>query len=180
MMISARVSPTVVESSELTPVCDEFAATVVRRRAVDPFITEIVRLRCAQYHDCRLCGSVRLVAARELGLDDARVAGINHYEAAEFTAAQKAALRLADAVVTGPGAADDGLRDQLRRHFSDEQISELLFDVMKWSFQKALVSLRIEEPITGGAGELVFDADGNPVVDGRPLAERREGVTSSS
>jgi hypothetical protein len=179
-VIRARVSTTIGESSALTPMCDEFAATVVRLGAIDPFITEIVRLRCAQYHDCRLCGSVRLVAARELGLDEARVASIDHYEAAEFTAAQKAALRLADAVIIGPGAVDDGLRDELRRHFSDEQISELLFDVMKWSFQKALVSLRIDGPITGGAGELVFDADGNPVVDGRPLVLPRVEIAAAS
>jgi len=28
-------------------------AAVVRLDAVDPVITELVRLRCARYHDCR-------------------------------------------------------------------------------------------------------------------------------
>jgi hypothetical protein len=175
----SRIQPAVAESSQITSVYDQFAATVVRRGAVDPFITELVRLRCAQYHDCRLCGSVRLTAARELGLDEAKVASIDDYEAAGFTRAQKAALRVADAMIIGPHAIPDGLRDELHRCFSDEQISELLFDVMKWSFQKALVSLRIEDPYSGGAGELVFDSDGNPVVDGRPLVLRREGVATA-
>jgi hypothetical protein len=114
-----------------------------------------------------------------LGLDEAKVASIDDYEAAGFTRAQKAALRVADAMIIGPHAIPDGLRDELHRCFSDEQISELLFDVMKWSFQKALVSLRIEDPYSGGAGELVFDSDGNPVVDGRPLVLRREGVATA-
>jgi alkylhydroperoxidase family enzyme len=176
----SHIQPAVVESSELTSVYDRFAATVVRRGAVDPYITELVRLRCAQYHDCRLCGSIRLAAARELGLDEARVNSIDNYEAAGFTTAQKAALRLADAVIIGSLAIPDELRDELHRCFSDEQISELLFDVMKWSFQKALVSLRVEDPYSGGAGELTFDSDGNAIVDGRPLVLRREGVPAAS
>lgn len=30
----------------------EFAAAAVRNDAVDPVTTELVRLRCAAYHDC--------------------------------------------------------------------------------------------------------------------------------
>ena len=31
----------------------DFAAAAVRNDAIDPITTELVRLRCATYHDCR-------------------------------------------------------------------------------------------------------------------------------
>ena len=166
-MIVPRLSPAVLDASALPPIYDEFAATVVRCNSVDPFITELVRLRCAHYHDCRLCGSVRLVDAVNAGLDERIVGMIDDYEASDFDPSWKAALRLADAVIVDPGSVDDELRADVRAHFTEEQISELLFDVMKWSYQKALVALRLETPLVEGIGDLVFDADGNAVVTAR-------------
>lgn len=39
---------------EMTEALDHYQAAVVRLRAIDPATTEIVRLRCARYHDCHL------------------------------------------------------------------------------------------------------------------------------
>src|SRR5438128_2211048 len=49
---------------------DTFAAAAMRARTVDPVTTELVRLRCAWYHDCRVCGSLRLEEARAEGVDE--------------------------------------------------------------------------------------------------------------
>lgn len=37
---------------ELTGALMQYAAAAVRNDAVDPVTTELVRLRCATYHDC--------------------------------------------------------------------------------------------------------------------------------
>ena len=161
------MSPTVMDSSELPEAYDEFAATVVRRNAVDPMITELVRLRCAHYHDCRLCGGVRLVAAVDMGLDEQVVATIDDYENSDFDPRWKAALRLTDAVIVDPTSVGEELAAELREHFTEEQISELLFDIVKWSYQKALVSLRLETPLVEGIGDLVIREDGTLVVTAR-------------
>jgi hypothetical protein len=141
---------------------DSFAAAVVRASSVDPVITELVRLRCAQYHDCRLCGSLRWQEAIDRGLDEAAVAKIGRYESSDLDDRAKAALRLADAMVIAPVRVDAELRTELREHFTDTQIAELCFDVMKWSKQKFLVALRLERPPWDGVATLSFDGRGEP------------------
>ena len=162
-MTEARVSTQIRGQTPVDVAYEEFAATAVLQDAVDPVITELVRLRCARHHDCRLCGSLREVNAREAGLDEARIdAVLEAPEAADEATA--VALALAEAMITAPGSVDEVLRARARESFTDEQIAEILFDVMKWSFQKGLVALRIEPPIAGGIGDLAFDDAGNPVI----------------
>ncbi|MFZ4487535.1 MAG: hypothetical protein ACOYO9_13195, partial [Candidatus Nanopelagicales bacterium] len=42
---------------------------VVRSTILDPVTTELIRLRCARQHDCRICQTLRLADAADLGLD---------------------------------------------------------------------------------------------------------------
>ena len=157
--------------SELEQHIAGFAAAAVRADRIDPVITEIVRLRCAGVHDCRLCGSFRVRDALDAGFDETMQKKIGAWENSDFAPAIKAALALCDAMILRPGAIDPGLRATLAEHFSAEQIAEICVDVMKWSQQKALVSLRIEPPASSEhLTELGFGADGHPVV-GPPLNE---------
>ena len=149
-----------------------FAAAVVRTDGVDPLITELVRLRCAQVHDCRLCGSLRLAEALDAGLDEEMTVAIARYETAGFEPAAVAALRLADAIILSPTSADGNLAAELRRHFTPAQIAELCLDVVKWSHQKVLVSLRLESPPWEETSVLSFDPSGDPVIQG-PVSELR-------
>jgi hypothetical protein len=147
----------------------EFAAAAVRARAVDPVITECVRLRCAQYHDCRICGSLRVQEALDSGFDETMYRAIADHENSDFRPAIKAALRLCDAMIMHPGRIEPELSLQLHEHFSDAEIVEICVDVMKWSQQKALVALRIEPPASEEhLTQLIFGADGHPVF-GEPL-----------
>ncbi|MEM7280710.1 MAG: carboxymuconolactone decarboxylase family protein [Pseudomonadota bacterium] len=147
----------------------QFAAAAVRAKDIDPIITELVRLRCAQYHDCRLCGSFRVQEALDAGFDEAMQKAVATHEKSDFSPAAKVALRLCDAMIMSPGDIDDGLRRDLRTHFSNEQVAELCVDVMKWSQQKSLVALRIEPPAsTEYLTQLIFDKNGDPVF-GEPL-----------
>ena len=156
--------------SDLDVAMNAFASAAVRATAVDPLVTELVRLRCAHVHDCRLCGSLRLAEALERGLDDAMTAKVARWETSDLPAPAKAALRLCDAIILAPSSADASLRAELREHFTDEQIAELVVDVMKWSHQKLLVSLRLEAPPWSETTTLSFDAAGDPVIGG-PVRE---------
>jgi AhpD family alkylhydroperoxidase len=127
----------------------DFERAVVRLQGVDPVTTELVRLRCARTHDCRRCRSVRDDAALEAGFDERLGEKIDDYEHSDLSPRHKAALRLADAMILG-GQVEPALREDLRRHFSESEIAELLLDVVKWSVQKALVALRIEPPPNDG------------------------------
>jgi AhpD family alkylhydroperoxidase len=155
----------------LAAAMEEFAAAAMRAQALDPVTTELVRLRCAGYHDCRICSSLRLEDARQAGVDDEMTAQVARYESSGLPERIKVALRLADAVIIDPGMADRELTAQLHEHFSQEQIAELLLDIMKWSRQKERVALRLETPPWEGTRTLSFDGSGNHVM-GDPAAGR--------
>lgn len=52
----------------------------------------------------------------------------------------------------------------MRRHYSDEQIVELVLDIMKWSHLKALVALRLEAPVRDGLSEITYDSNGDATI----------------
>ena len=131
--------------TELDAAMHDFERAAVRIHDLDPVTTELVRLRCARIHDCRRCRSVRDDAALEAGFDEALGAKVDDYESSDLSPRHKAALRLTDAMILG-GPIDPALREDVRAHFSESEIAELLLDVVKWSVQKALVALRIEPP----------------------------------
>lgn len=144
--IASRIDPAAASGSPVDAAIERFYESVVRTKRVDPLTTEIVRLRCAGYHGCRFCASVRDAQALELGLDEALVRKLADYERSDLPERWKAALRLADALMIAPGSVAPALSAQLHEHFTDAQIAELIFDVMKFSVQKVGVSLRTEPP----------------------------------
>lgn len=137
-----------------------FSAAIVRQRALDPLLTEMVRLRCARVHDCRLCQSLRTDAALDAGLDREMDGKIDFYEGSDLDERTKVALRFTDAMIMTPGQVSAELRDQVREQFTDAEVAELAFDIVKWSQQKVLVSLRIEAPPREGLTLMSFDDQG--------------------
>jgi hypothetical protein len=166
MSVSARVDVTVREGTAMDRAVLEFCETVERASSVDLMTTEVVRLRCANYHNCRACASYRNRDALRDGLDEALVEKISRYEESDLPARWKVALRLADAVIIAPGDEDVQLAADLHKHFTDEQIAELIFDVMKWSHQKVDVSLALDIPPWDGLSVHTFDDSGHMVSHG--------------
>lgn len=152
--------------TEIDHAIDAFAAAAMRATTVDPITTEVVRLRCGRYHDCRLCQSLRTDTALAEGLDETLASKVDHYESSDLPEHLKAALALTDAVIVDPSSADAALRARVREHFSDEQIAELLHDIVKWSFQKVLVALRLDAPVREGLSVLSFDENGDARIEG--------------
>lgn len=72
------------------------------------------------------------------------------------------ATDFAKVMMSEPGSVPRELVDRLRAQFTDEQITELALDVMKWSYQKYAVALGIDREIRPGQlTDLVFDESGN-------------------
>ena len=73
-----------------------FLPTVARLRELDALTSELVRLRGATQHNCRLCKSLRETTALNAGGSETLYGDIEHFEASEaLTDRQKAALRYA-------------------------------------------------------------------------------------
>ncbi len=165
-----ELTPGIALDGALERAIADFAASVVRAKTVDPLTTELVRLRCAQIHDCRLCGSLRTREALDEGFDESMQRKIAHYENSDFGPEIIAALRLCDAMILSPSFADEELKAELERHYTATQIAEICLDVVKWSQQKALVALRTEAPPWDTTNVLSFDEVGNPEFGGPAYA----------
>ncbi len=153
-----------MSSEPLRSAHERWQAAAMALGVLDPVTLELVRMRCAVYHDCRRCQSVRLAPARAAGLDEVTIeAASRDYEHSGLGERHKCALRLADALMTQPGAISDGLVSQLRRHFDDDELFALTVAVMKFNNQKIDVALGIEPPVVAGrVVEFSFGPDGRP------------------
>jgi len=88
---------------------------------------------------------VRFDSAREAGLHENKVDGIEDGYEARFGPAEVAALRLTDAIIGNPRSLDDATRAALRREFSDAAIVELALGVgLFLGMSKVLINLGLE------------------------------------
>src|SRR5262245_8175367 len=90
-------------------------------------LKEMCRIRISVAHQCGYCSTVRSNVAIEQGLTEALVAEALDWQASpQLTEREKAALRYADLFKSGDDAIDsDAVYEELRRHFSEEEIIEL-------------------------------------------------------
>ena len=146
-------------------VFNNFLPAVARLRELDALTSEVVRLRGAAQHNCRLCKSLRETTALNAGGSETLYGDIEHFEAsALLTDRQKAALRYADAVIWSPSHIDRGIAAAVRAHFSDAEAVELTFDVMRNASNKVAVALAGDAPrVETGTEEYLLDVDGQTV-----------------
>lgn len=133
-----------VVSTELPSIRDslkDYQDAVVRGTDLDPVTTELVRLRCARTHNCRICQTLRLSDARAAGADDSMTAKVDFYELSDLDESHKIALRITDALITRPDTLSMETVAAARANYSPEQLAELCLDITKWSTQKIHVAL---------------------------------------
>jgi alkylhydroperoxidase family enzyme len=142
-----------------------FLPAVARLRDLDALTSEVVRLRGAAQHNCRLCKSLRETTALDAGGSETLYGDIERFEASELlTDRQKAALRYADALIWSPGHIDRGIVAAVRAQFSDDEATELTFDVMRNASNKVAVALAGDAPrVESGTEEYLLDANGQTV-----------------
>lgn len=148
----------VVHPRELWPALEAMLPEIARLSALDPFTTELVRLRGARAHNCRMCKSLRNVRAVESGGDEATFDKIDLYERSDLAEPHKVALRLADAMLWTPARFPEGLVDSVRAHFTPEQQLELVLDVARNALNKFAVAMDADG-IGVGKGIGYYDTD---------------------
>jgi AhpD family alkylhydroperoxidase len=94
--------------------------------ALSPRLAELVRLRIAFHNQCRSCMSIRYQSAIDDGLTEDAVCSLERpADAPDLTDAERSALRFADLFATNHLAIDDAVYDDVRRHFSEDQLVAL-------------------------------------------------------
>ncbi len=146
-------------------VFNTFLPTVARLRELDPLTAEVVRLRGATQHNCRLCKSLRETTALNAGGAETLYEDIERFEeSAQLTDRHKAALRYVDALIWAPGRIDAGVAEGVRAHFSEAEAVELTLDVMRNASNKIAVALAGDAPrVEQGTEQYLLDVDGQTV-----------------
>jgi uncharacterized peroxidase-related enzyme len=81
----------------------------------------------SQAAGCRYCQAHTALAAKRYGASDARIAEVwNYQRSALFTPAEKAALAFAQAAASVPNAVDEKIASDLRLHWDEGEIVEIL------------------------------------------------------
>jgi alkylhydroperoxidase family enzyme len=144
---------------------NRFQPGIARLREIDSVTTEIVRLRGATQHDCRLCKSRRERSALETGGSEALYEQIELYEtSAELSDRHKAALRYTDALIWTPANIAPEVAAGVRIHFTEAESYELTADVMRNAGNKIAVSLNADAPrVESGTELFVIDESGQTV-----------------
>ncbi|WP_085128596.1 carboxymuconolactone decarboxylase family protein [Mycolicibacter engbaekii] len=142
-----------------------FMPAVARMRSLDAVTSEVVRLRGAAQHNCRLCKSLRETTALDAGGSESLYDDIERFEESVLLSdAQKAALRYVDALIWSPTHIDAEVVAGVRRHFTDEQAVELTLDVMRNAGNKIAVALAADAArVADGTERYLLDADGQTV-----------------
>jgi alkylhydroperoxidase family enzyme len=121
---------------------NQFLPAVNALRELDPVTTEVVRLRGARQHNCRMCKARREADALDAGGTESLYEHIDIYETSDqLTEPHKAALRYVDALIWTPAAIKPELSAGVRTHFTEAQAFELTVDVMYNAANKIAVSL---------------------------------------
>jgi len=146
---------------DLWGVIEGFMASVARLDTLDPTTTELVRLRGARQHDCRICKSRRAKAALDAGADDSTFAAVDDYATSDLPAASKAALALTDAIIWTPDAIPDDVVAAVRAELTPAQAVEVVLDVIRNAANKIAVALGADAPeVSEGVQLFVTDSDG--------------------
>jgi len=146
-------------------VFNDFLPAVARMRTLDPVTSELVRLRGAAQHNCRLCKSLREGTALDAGASEMLYDEIERFETSGLLDDRaKAALRYTDALIWTPAhlVADDVA--EVRSRFSEAEAVELTFDIMRNAGNKVAVSLGADAPrVEHGTERYLIGADGQTV-----------------
>jgi len=140
------------------PAVEVYLQEIARVQVLDAVATELIRLRGARQHECRLCKSRRMVTAINEGADDAAFEAVDHYADSDLPDRIKAALALTDAMIWTPASIGDDVVAAIRAEFSPAEAVEVALDIARNAANKIPVSLATDDAIVSEGVEL-FDMD---------------------
>ena len=110
-------------------------AVMAPRGAVTPELKRLIGYVSSHASGCLYCQAHMILASERFGASEARLAGVwDPAASGAFTEAEVAALAFARAATEQPSGVTDGLAATLRRHWSDEDVVEIMAVVSLFGF----------------------------------------------
>ena len=95
--------------------------------SLQPDVRGLVGQMASKVHGCQYCLAHTAANAERYGVSNVKIARMWEFETNDlFTDAERAALRFAAAAATVPNAVDETLSADLKRHFNDTEIVEIM------------------------------------------------------
>jgi hypothetical protein len=129
---------------DATTPAHDFVRLVHTLHGLDPVLSDLVRLRGAHAHNCRLCKSLRSRSALAAGARLDGFDGGGDLTRAALAPAPTAALALVDAMLWTPARIPVATVDAVREHFTPAQAVELVLDVMRNAWNKTTVAAGLD------------------------------------
>ena len=97
---------------------------------VDPKLVELLRLRVSHLNGCAFCLRLHTNRAQELGEAQQRIEAVADWTSSDgFSAAERAALLLADSITRLDTGVPDADYKPAQEHFGEEQIAGLVWAI---------------------------------------------------
>lgn len=171
--------PPPAHPGDLWAAIEEFMRVVARASVLDPVTTELIRLRGATVHHCRLCRSRLSVRALDAAGDNSPFSAVEDFEHSALSSRHKVALRLTDAIITQPAEIDDRLVGQVHGALTPAESTEIVLDVVRNAANKIAVAFAADAPQVADGIEF-FDLDANGDVVASVEAEVVRRATRSA
>jgi alkylhydroperoxidase family enzyme len=128
----------------LWPALEQWMSAVARLHSVDPLTAELVRLRGARAHHCRLCSSRRRASAASENAALLEAADV--MDRPDISPAQRVAVEFTDAVLLRPGTIPPTVLAAVRHSFTPQQAGEIAVLIAHNAANKIAVALGADQP----------------------------------
>lgn len=113
------------------------ALDAAARDGLDPVLLELVQIRASQVNKCAYCIDYHTGDARKAGESEERIYQLSAWEESSlYTAKERAALALTEAVTLLPAGVSDDAYAEAEKHFEEEELAQLIaliFTVNAWN-----------------------------------------------
>ncbi len=137
-------------------------AAVLNTGTVSTKLKELIIVRTSQVNETPYCLASHTILARNLGWSDDQLAHLAEWrERADFTPAEKAALRLAETVTRDAHAVTEEQFAELRSYYSEGEVVELLCAIGLFNYFNRFNNALQMEPTKPGEGGCAAPAESN-------------------
>jgi len=108
---------------------------------IDPVVHECIRLFNANFNGCTYCQNARQAVAVQAGLNEDMVAKLMNFERSDLPEHVKAALKIPNAIHSGPQTLTQEVWDHARKYYSEQEVVDIVLLSMHGCGSKVAVTL---------------------------------------